>query len=50
MDVMVLRDELNSDKEYKAQLDEKVVAAYKTIIESIREARETVSDFAKRLF
>jgi hypothetical protein len=46
---MALRDELNSDKEYKAQLDEKVIAIYKAIIEGIRGARETASGFAKRL-
>jgi hypothetical protein len=49
MDVMVLRDELDGDEEYKAQLDKEVVAAYKTIIEGIRGARETASGFAKRL-
>jgi hypothetical protein len=49
MNMMALRDELDGDKEYKTQLDEEVVAAYKAIIESIRGARETASDFAKRL-
>ena len=49
MDVMALRDELDGDEEYKAQLDEEVVAAHKAIIEGIRGARETASGFAKRL-
>jgi hypothetical protein len=46
---MALQDELNGDKKYKAQLDKKMVAAHKTIIKSIRGARETASGFAKRL-
>jgi hypothetical protein len=33
--VMALRDELDSNEEYIAQLDEEVIAAHKTIIESI---------------
>jgi hypothetical protein len=49
MNVMALRDELDGDEEYKAQLDEEVVAAYKAIIKGIRGARETASGFAKRL-
>jgi hypothetical protein len=50
MNVIVLRDELNGDKEYKAQLNEEIIAFNKAIIESIRSAREMVSDFVKRLF
>jgi hypothetical protein len=47
--VIALRDELDGDKKYKTQLDKEMIAVYKIIIESIRKARETVSDFAKRL-
>jgi hypothetical protein len=49
MNVMALRDELDGDEEYKAQLDEKIIASNKAIIESIRSAREMASGFAKRL-
>ena len=49
MDVMALRDELDGDEEYKAQLDEEIIASNKAIIESIRSAREMASGFAKRL-
>jgi hypothetical protein len=49
MDMMVLRDELNGDEKYKAQLDEEIIAFNKVIIESIRSAREMASGFAKRL-
>jgi hypothetical protein len=49
IDIMILRDELNGDKEYKAQLDEEIIVFNKAIIESIRSAREMVSGFAKRL-
>jgi hypothetical protein len=49
MNMMALRDELDGDEEYKAQLDEEVIAAHKAIIEGIRGARETASGFAKRL-
>jgi hypothetical protein len=49
MDIIALRDELDSDKEYKAQLDEEIIASNKAIIESIRSAREIANDFAKRL-
>jgi hypothetical protein len=46
---MALKDELDSDKKYKTQLNEEVIAIYKVIIKGIRGARETISDFAKRL-
>jgi hypothetical protein len=49
MNVMVLRDELDGDEEYKAQLNEEIIASNKAIIESIRSAREMASDFVKRL-
>jgi hypothetical protein len=49
MDVMALRDELDGDKEYKAQLNEEIIASNKAIIESIRSAREMASGFVKRL-
>jgi hypothetical protein len=50
MNVIALRDELDGDKEYKTQLNEEILAAHKAIIKGIREARETASGFAKRLF
>jgi len=46
---MTLRDELDGNKEYKAQLNKEIIVFNKTIIESIRSAREIASDFAKRL-
>jgi hypothetical protein len=49
MNMIALRDELNGDKKYKAQLDEKMIVTYKTIIKGIRETRKTANDFAKRL-
>jgi IgA-specific serine endopeptidase len=36
-------------EEYKAQLDEEIIASNKAIIKSIRSAREMASGFAKRL-
>jgi hypothetical protein len=49
LNIIILRDELNGNEKYKAQLDKKVITAHKTIIKGIRETRETVSGFAKRL-
>jgi hypothetical protein len=46
---MALRDELNGDKKYKAQLDEEIIAFNKAIMKSIRSAREIANGFAKRL-
>jgi hypothetical protein len=34
--MIALQDELDNDEEYKAQLDEEVIAAYKAIIERIQ--------------
>jgi hypothetical protein len=49
INMIVLRDELNGDKEYKTQLDKEIIAFNKTIMKSIRSAREMASDFVKRL-
>jgi hypothetical protein len=47
--MIVLRDEFDGDKKYKAQLNKEIIVFNKAIMESIRSAREMVSDFAKRL-
>jgi hypothetical protein len=49
IDIIALRDELDGDEKYKAQLDKEIIAFNKAIIKSIRSVREIANDFAKYL-